>query len=108
MPTLKSKGQPNGYPDNAARLKDIKLIAVKASSTLAIFGGDFNTAEHRKTLINNGWTPALAAGKDTYDDPGIQAIDGLFTKGLAITDAKVIDPGKASDHKWITAQIRIG
>jgi hypothetical protein len=107
MPTLKSKGQPNGYANDAARVKDIKNIAKQAAGTLAFMGGDFNTPAHRAAIVGLGWTAALSAGTDTFDTSGTQAIDGVFAKGLTFSGTKVIDPGKASDHKWVTSKITI-
>ncbi|MDR1236791.1 MAG: hypothetical protein LBK28_00965, partial [Propionibacteriaceae bacterium] len=107
MPTLKSKGQPNGYANDSARVKDIKNIAGQAAGSLAVMGGDFNTPAHRAAIVGLGWTAALSASTDTFDDKGTQAIDGVFAKGLAFNGTKVVDPGKASDHKWITSTITL-
>jgi hypothetical protein len=107
MPTLKSAGQPNGYSNNTERLKDIKSIAKKAAASYALMGGDFNTAAHRAAILELGWSAALPAGKDTFDDKGTQAIDGAYARGVTFSGTKLIDPGTASDHKWITAKIAI-
>lgn len=49
-------------------------------------------------------TPRVGEAGDTYDAPGVQDLDAMFTT-VGIVSAKKIDPGTVADHTWITGKL---
>lgn len=89
--------------ESAQKDADIAKGASLTGTWPGIYGGDF--ARDKPSLP--GWqrvTPVT----DSMDKAGTQTPDAIFTRGkITVLGAKVIDPGKLSDHKWMVATLNI-
>lgn len=96
--------RPGSVAGNTQKDADIAKGAKLTGTWPGIFGGDF--ARDNPKLP--GWqrvTPVV----DSMDKAGTQTPDAIFTRGkVSVVSAKVIDPGKLSDHKWMVATLTIG
>lgn len=87
---------PGSVASDATKDKRITQGAALAGGWPAIYAGDFA----RNTPKLPGWRRAGKA-VDTMDKPGMQSVDDAYVRGLiSIAEARVVDPGKWSDHKW--------
>lgn len=95
--------RPGSVASNAQKDADIAKGAKLTGKWPGIFGGDF--ARDKPNLP--GWqrvTPVT----DSMDKAGMQTPDAIFTKGkITVLGAKVIDPGKLSDHRWLLATLSV-
>lgn len=95
--------RPGSVASNAQKDADILKGAKLTGTWPGIFGGDFA----RNLPALKGWqrvTPVT----DSMDKAGTQTPDAIFTRGkLSVVGAKVVDPGKLSDHKWMAATLTI-
>ena len=95
--------RPGSVASNAQKDADIAKGSKLTGSWPGIFGGDF--ARDNPKLP--GWqriTPVV----DSMDKAGTQTPDAIFTRGkVSVVGAKVIDPGRLSDHKWLVATLTV-
>ena len=95
--------RPGSVASNAQKDADIAKGAKLTGTWPGIYGGDF--ARDNPKLP--GWqrvTPVV----DSMDKAGTQTPDAIFTRGkITVVSAKVIDPGRLSDHKWLVATLNI-
>ena len=96
--------RPASIATDAQKDADIAAGARLAGKWPAIFAGDFN----RNAPKLDGWnrvTPKV----DTMDAGGEQSVDAAFVRGrLVASNARIIDPGPLSDHKWLTVDLAPG
>ena len=96
--------RPASIATDAQKDADIAAGAALAGKWPAIFAGDF--ARNAPKL--DGWqrvTPKV----DTMDAAGEQSVDAAFIRGrLRATNARLIDPGALSDHKWLRVDLTPG
>ena len=89
--------------ENAQKDADILKGAKLTGTWPGIFGGDF--ARNAPKLP--GWQ-RITPVADSMDKAGTQTPDAIFTRGkVSVVGAKVVDPGKLSDHKWMVATLTI-
>lgn len=95
--------RPGSIASNSQKDADIAKGSKLTGTWPGIFGGDF--ARDNPKLP--GWqrvTPVV----DSMDKAGTQTPDAIFTRGkVSVVGAKVIDPGKLSDHKWLVATVTV-
>ena len=91
--------RPGTVATSAQKDTDIRKGASLAGSWPTIYGGDF--ARDKPALT--GWARRTKV-TDSMDKQGIQTPDAIFTRGARLTAgaAAVVDPGRLSDHLWMT------
>lgn len=95
--------RPGSVATDAQKDADIAKGVKLFGTWPGIFGGDFA----RNVPALKGWVRATPRD-DSMDKAGVQTPDAIFVKGqISVVSAKVIDPGKWSDHKWLVATVRI-
>lgn len=95
--------RPGSVASNAQKDADIAKGASLTGTWPGIYGGDF--ARDKPSLP--GWQ-RITPVTDSMDKAGTQTPDAIFTKGkVSVLGAKVIDPGKLSDHKWMVATLTV-
>lgn len=95
--------RPKSIATDAVKDSDIALGAALAGKWPAVIAGDFARNAPKLT----GWTRATP-NVDTMDRSGDQRVDAAFTRGLRASNARVVDPGSLSDHKWLTVDLAPG
>ena len=95
--------RPGSIASDAQKDADIAKGAKLTGSWPGIFGGDF--ARNAPKLP--GWQRATPVTV-SMDKAGMQTPDAICTTGkLSVVRAKLVDPGKLSDHKWMVATLAV-
>lgn len=92
--------RPASIATDAQKDADIAAGAKLSGKWPSIIAGDFARNNPKLT----GWLRATP-NVDTMDRSGDQRVDAAFVRGLTASNARVIDPGPLSDHKWLTVDL---
>lgn len=96
--------RPKSIATDAQKDGDIRAGAKLAGKWATVFAGDFA----RNSPDLPGWR-RVTPNVDTMDNSGNQRVDAAFIKGsLVASNARVVDPGRLSDHKWLSVDLAFG
>lgn len=95
--------RPQSIATTAEKRADLRKALTLAGSWPMVIAGDFAQSQ---PALGPGWRRATP-GLDTYDPPGIQAVDAVWVRGLVTRGAELTNPGGLSDHKWWAAKLTI-
>ena len=95
--------RPGSIANLSQKQADVRTAKELLGTWPTVMGGDF-AQPHPQLADWKRVTPNV----DTMDAKGNQSVDAAFTLGaFTATNGKVINPGRLSDHKWLSVDLAL-